>query len=120
MQNPRRQWSSGPGFIGLEMAEALHNRGLDVSVVEMAPQVLPPFDFEMSAFVKDELEKNGIKVYTGVAASGFHNEGKTVELQNGVRLASDPYRHVRRSASRKHPGEDSRRGAGYAWWNPCG
>lgn len=88
-KEPKKAVVIGAGFIGLEMAEALQHRGLEVSVVEMAPQVLPPFDYEMSVFVKDELEKNGIKVYTGVAASGFHDEGKIVELQNGIRLESD-------------------------------
>ncbi|HSL85779.1 MAG TPA: FAD-dependent oxidoreductase [Bacteroidales bacterium] len=86
---PEKAVVIGAGFIGLEMAEALHHRGIHVTVVEMAPQLLPPFDYEMSVFVQEELEKNGIKVYTGVAASGFHEEGKIVELQNGERLESD-------------------------------
>lgn len=88
-KSPKKAVVIGAGFIGLEMAEALKHRGLDVTVVEMAPQVLPPFDYEMSVFVQDELVKNGIKVHTGVAASAFHEEGRIVELQNGVRLESD-------------------------------
>lgn len=86
---PKKAVVIGAGFIGLEMAEALKHRGLEVSVVEMAPHVLPPFDVEMAMLIRDELERNGIHVYTGVAASGFQEEGKIVELQNGIRLESD-------------------------------
>ncbi|WP_312653488.1 FAD-dependent oxidoreductase [Proteiniclasticum sp.] len=88
-KSPKKAVVIGAGFIGLEMAEALKHRGIDVTVVEMAPQVLPPFDYEMSVFVQEELEKNGIKLYTGVAASGFLEEGRIVELQSGERLESD-------------------------------
>lgn len=86
---PKKAVVIGAGFIGLEMAEALKNRGLQVSVVEMAPQVLPPFDQEMAMMIQNELKKNGIEVYTGVAAKGFRKEGRLVELQNGVELESD-------------------------------
>lgn len=42
----------GAGFIGLEMAENLRHRGLEVTIVEKAPHVLPPLDEEMAAYVK--------------------------------------------------------------------
>ncbi len=87
--NPKKAVVIGAGFIGLEMAEALKHKGIHVSVVEMAPHVLPPFDEEMAMFIQKELKKNGIDVYTGVAASGFSEEGNIVELQNGVKLESD-------------------------------
>ncbi len=87
--HPKKAVVIGAGFIGLEMAEALKHQGLHVSVVEMAPHVLPPFDEEMAMFIQKELKKNGIDVYTGVAASGFLEEGNVVELQNGVKLESD-------------------------------
>lgn len=88
-KNPKKAVVIGAGFIGLEMAEALKHRGLHVSVVEMAPHVLPPFDEEMAMFIQKELKRNGIDVYTGVAASGFLEEGNVIELQNGVKLESD-------------------------------
>ena len=50
----------GAGFIGLEMAENLQKRGLEVSR-EKAPHVLPPLDEEMAAFVKAELSKTMFK-----------------------------------------------------------
>ncbi|WP_028273992.1 FAD-dependent oxidoreductase [Atopococcus tabaci] len=86
---PEKATVIGAGFIGLEMAENLHHRGLDVTVVEMAPHVLPPFDEEMAAYITKELEEKGVKLYTGVAAESFEEEGHVVVLQNGERLESD-------------------------------
>lgn len=88
-KSPKKAVVIGAGFIGLEMAESLKHRGLDVTVVEMAPQVLPPFDPEMAAFVEEELTANGIRVITGTTASAFHEEGRQVELKNGERLESE-------------------------------
>lgn len=88
-KQPKKAIVIGAGFIGLEMAENLHNRGLDVTVVEMAPHVLPPFDEEMAAYITRELKENNVTLYTGVAAESFENNGKTVVLQNGERLETD-------------------------------
>ncbi|MGP6139313.1 MULTISPECIES: FAD-dependent oxidoreductase [unclassified Jeotgalibaca] len=79
----------GAGFIGLEMAENLHARGLDVTIVEKAPHVLPPLDEEMAAFVTKELEKNGVKVITGQSATSFEDAGRTIILEDGSTLTSD-------------------------------
>lgn len=88
-KQPKKATVIGAGFIGLEMAENLHTRGLDVTVVEMAPQVLPPFDEEMAAYVTAELKEKGITLYTGVAAEAFEDEGQVIILENGERLESD-------------------------------
>lgn len=66
----------GAGFIGLEMAENLHARGLKVTIVEKAPHVLPPLDEEMAAFVTQELERKGVTVITGQSATAFEEAGK--------------------------------------------
>ncbi len=79
----------GAGFIGLEMAESLAQRGMAVTIVEKAPHVLPPFDGEMAAYITKELVANGIKLYTGLAAESFEEKGKIVVLENGERLESD-------------------------------
>ncbi|SFE10020.1 pyridine nucleotide disulphide reductase class-i signature [Trichococcus pasteurii] len=86
---PKKAVVIGAGFIGLEMAESLAHRGLAVTIVEKAPHVLPPFDEEMAAYLADELKANGVTLYTGVAATAFQNEGKTIVLENGVTLDSD-------------------------------
>lgn len=86
---PKKATVIGAGFIGLEMAENLHNRGLDVTVVEKAPQVLPPFDEEMATYIAAELKAKGVTLYTGVAAESFEDEGRLIVLENGKRLESD-------------------------------
>lgn len=79
----------GAGFIGLEMAENLHNRGLNVTIVEKAPHVLPPLDEEMAAFVRQELEKNDVKLITSQSAVAFEDAGKTIILEDGTTLNTD-------------------------------
>lgn len=79
----------GAGFIGLEMAENLSKKGLQVTIVEKAPHVLPPLDEEMAAFVKDELTRNGITVYTNQSAKAFKDNGKVIILEDGSELLSD-------------------------------
>ncbi len=66
---PRTAAIVGAGFIGVELAENLALRGLDVTVVELADQVLPPLDVEMAALVRARLEENGVTVRTGAAAT---------------------------------------------------
>lgn len=79
----------GAGFIGLEMAENLHNRGLNVTIVEKAPHVLPPLDEEMAAFVRQELEENDVKLITSQSAVAFEDAGKAVTLEDGTTLKTD-------------------------------
>lgn len=55
----------GGGFVGLEVAENLRERGLDVTIVELAPQVLAPVDAEMVAYVHDELRAHGVALRLG-------------------------------------------------------
>lgn len=54
----------GGGFIGLEVAENMRHRGLDVTVIERAPQILTPLDEEMAAIVEKRLTDNGVTVIT--------------------------------------------------------
>lgn len=86
---PQNATVIGAGFIGLEMAENLFLREMNVTVVEMAPHVLPPFDEEMAAYITKELKAKGVQLYTGVAAAAFEEEGRVVVLENGERLESD-------------------------------
>ena len=78
----------GAGFIGLEMAENLAKRGLQVTIVEKAPHVLPPLDQEMAAFVQAELVKNGVRVITSQSAIRFEDQGKIIVLENGQKITS--------------------------------
>jgi NADPH-dependent 2,4-dienoyl-CoA reductase/sulfur reductase-like enzyme/rhodanese-related sulfurtransferase len=77
----------GAGFIGLEVAENLVERGLAVTIVEAAPQVLAPLDPEMAILVEDELVAHGVRVETGstVASIGAGD----VTLADGRVLPAD-------------------------------
>lgn len=88
-KEPAKATVIGAGFIGLEMAENLKTRGLDVTVIEKAPHVLPPLDEEMAAFVQNELTSKGIRVITGESAQSFSEQGKKIKLTNGEDVDSD-------------------------------
>ena len=88
-KQPKEAVVIGAGFIGLEMAESLVTRGIKVTLVEKVPQVLPPLDEEMAAFVQRELTKNGVRVLTGTAAAAFQDQGRTIVLDNGQSITSE-------------------------------
>lgn len=88
-EQPKKATVIGAGFIGLEMAENLKNLGIAVTLVEAAPQILPPLDEEMAAFVEKELKQKGITVYTGSGATAFKENGKKIELSSGETITSD-------------------------------
>ncbi len=81
----------GAGFIGLEAAEALAMRGVDVTVVELAPHVLPPLEPELAHLVTQELRAIGVTVRDGVAATSIEDgpDEATVVLGDGSRIAAD-------------------------------
>jgi NADPH-dependent 2,4-dienoyl-CoA reductase/sulfur reductase-like enzyme/rhodanese-related sulfurtransferase len=81
----------GGGFIGLEMAENLHDLGLKVSVVEMLDQVMAPIDFEMAEIVHEHLRANGVDLRLKDGVSNFNYEDglTTVTLQSGEQIKSD-------------------------------
>ncbi len=87
--NPKKAVIIGAGFIGLEMAESLVNRGIHVTIVEKAPHVLPTIDEEMAAFITKELSKNQINVLTGTSVIGIENEGRSVIIENGAKIETD-------------------------------
>jgi NADPH-dependent 2,4-dienoyl-CoA reductase/sulfur reductase-like enzyme/rhodanese-related sulfurtransferase len=61
----------GGGFIGLEMAENLVHLGLEVTLVEMLDQVMPPLDPEMARLVERHLEKHGVRLALNDGVAGF-------------------------------------------------
>ncbi|WP_372593906.1 FAD-dependent oxidoreductase [Actinotalea sp.] len=84
----------GAGFIGLEAAEALRLRGLDVDLVDLAPHVLPPLDAELASLLDDELSSHGVTTRVGVAAEAIiptrdADHPVEVRLSDGTRLAAD-------------------------------
>ena len=92
----------GGGFIGLEIAENLQHRGLQVTIIEMLNQVMAPIDYEMAAMVHQHLQFKRIRLSLGDGLKSIHaekllkvalNSGKIVEtdlviLSVGVRPES--------------------------------
>jgi NADPH-dependent 2,4-dienoyl-CoA reductase/sulfur reductase-like enzyme/rhodanese-related sulfurtransferase len=78
----RRAVIIGGGFIGLEMAENLQRRSLDVSIIEAAPHLMPPMDREMAGYVSDHLRRRGIQVHLADPVARF--EGNSNRLQKVV------------------------------------
>lgn len=78
----RRAIVLGAGFIGIETAEALRIRGLQVDLVDLAPHVLPPLDSELAQLLDDELRANGVRTHVGVAAESITASPAQVEGDN--------------------------------------
>lgn len=81
----------GAGFIGLEMAENLHDAGIAVSVVEMADQVMAPIDYSMASFVHEHLAQKGVSLYLGKAVEAFEQTDGAinVKFKSGEVLKTD-------------------------------
>ncbi|WP_149203012.1 FAD-dependent oxidoreductase [Actinotalea subterranea] len=82
----------GAGYVGLEMAENLHDRGVRVEVVEMAEQVMPPLDREMTTAVENHLRAHGVGLHLGTAAAAFSQRpdgGVRVELKDSTVIDTD-------------------------------
>jgi NADPH-dependent 2,4-dienoyl-CoA reductase/sulfur reductase-like enzyme/rhodanese-related sulfurtransferase len=77
----------GAGFVGLEMAENLARRGIAVTVVEAAPQVLTPLDAELAILVQAELVANGVGVVTSASLAAVGD--RSVELADGRSVPAD-------------------------------
>jgi len=79
----------GAGYIGLEMAEALRHRGLDVVLVERLDQVMAVADADMVAALHDELARNGVDLRLGTSVEGFRTEGADLmaSLSDGTSVA---------------------------------
>ena len=71
----------GAGFIGLEMAENLHMRGINVTVVELSDHVIGPLDFEMAAIVHQHLKSKNIGLYLNSAVEGFEENGEMLSVK---------------------------------------
>lgn len=82
----------GAGFIGLEMAENLHARGIRVIIVELAEQALSVIDFEMAAHVHRELRNKGIELHLGDGVEAFTTQdgpGVSARLKSGQSVSAD-------------------------------
>ena len=81
----------GGGYIGVEMAENLQRRGLDVTIVEFADQVVASLDPEMAQILHRHLTEHGVslRLKTGLAGIAQVDTGLQVELSDGSAIESD-------------------------------
>jgi len=84
---PRTAVVVGGGFIGLEMVEALTKRGIKVTLVEMAPQVMPTMEGEFAGFLTKELLDYGVTLKLGKSVKGI--EDTKVLLNDGSKVDAD-------------------------------
>ncbi|WP_029331940.1 CoA-disulfide reductase [Exiguobacterium oxidotolerans] len=79
----------GGGFIGLEMAENLVERGAKVTLVEMMDQVMAPVDPEMAAIVHEHLRAKGVELILSDGVARFEEAGKRVVLTSGKTIETE-------------------------------
>jgi NADPH-dependent 2,4-dienoyl-CoA reductase/sulfur reductase-like enzyme len=84
---PRHAVVIGGGFIGMEMAEAFHHRGLHVTIVERNPHILPLLDRDMAAHLQNQIRRDDFDFKSSAEATRFTNDG--VEFADGSRLPAD-------------------------------
>lgn len=70
-EDPETAAIVGGGYVGIEMAEALAERGLDVHLFEMLPHVLGPFGESVATTVEDHLREQGVSLHLETAVEGF-------------------------------------------------
>ncbi|MDF2548050.1 MAG: dehydrogenase [Anaerosolibacter sp.] len=68
----------GGGFIGLEVAENLHEKGIEVAIVELVPHILPPFDEEMALYAQNYMVDQGVRIYTSEKVLSLTGEADNV------------------------------------------
>ncbi|MDY6231185.1 CoA-disulfide reductase [Peptostreptococcus porci] len=88
-KNPKEAVVVGGGFIGIEMAENLAERGVRVHLVEMLNQVMAPIDFEMAQIVHKHMVEKGVDLILGDGVDSFEENGRVVKLKSGRKINSD-------------------------------
>lgn len=91
-QAPKRAVVVGAGYIGLEMVEALAERGVAVTIVEQQRQILPILDAEMACEVEKVLRRHGVELHLGHTVEKLVRDGDSVtqvSLSDARAIATD-------------------------------
>lgn len=90
-KNPKKAAVIGGGFIGLEMAENLHNAGMEISLIEMNNQVMAPLDYEMAGLIHENMRMNHVNLILedGVKSFRTQNGITTILLSSGKTVEAD-------------------------------
>ncbi len=76
--HPKTAVLVGGGYIGLEVAENLREKGLDVTIVQRPKQLMNTLDYDMAAFVHSEMRKKGVALRLGSSVIGFKEENDKI------------------------------------------
>lgn len=88
-KKPKNAVIVGGGFIGLEMAENLHERGINITLVEASDQVMAPLDIEMVSIIHEHLIDKNIQLILKDGVKSFDNKGKKIILSSGKEIDTD-------------------------------
>ncbi|AKL94283.1 putative NAD(FAD)-dependent dehydrogenase [Clostridium aceticum] len=79
----------GGGFIGVEMAENLHKRGVKVTLIEASDQVMGPIDYEMACILHNHIISQGVDLILKDGVKSFEEQGEKIVLQSGREIKTD-------------------------------
>lgn len=79
-KRPKSAVLVGGGYIGLELAENLHDLGIDVTIVQRPKQLMNPLDYDMATFVNAKVRSEGINLMLGQTVEGFVKEGDSIKV----------------------------------------
>ncbi|MBB5324941.1 CoA-disulfide reductase [Anoxybacillus tepidamans] len=88
-QKPKHAIVIGGGFIGIEMAENLVERGVNVTLIERSNQVMAPIDYEMAAIVHAHMQEHGVQLILEDGVQAFEHNGRRIILTSGRVLEAD-------------------------------
>lgn len=90
-RNPKSAVVVGAGFIGMELVENLHRRGIAITIVELAEQVLAPLDQEMASLIHQHLKEKKVEFYLNdeVKEVEHQEEFSLVKLGSGREIKTD-------------------------------
>ena len=88
-QKPKKAVVVGGGFIGIEMAENLVDRGIEVTIVEMSSQVMAQIDYEMASILHAHLKEKGVHLILENGVQSFADHGDRVILSDGTEIPTD-------------------------------
>ena len=86
---PEKAVVVGGGFIGIEMAENLVHRGIEVTMIEMSGQVMAPIDIEMASLLHTHIREKGVNLIIGNGVQSFADQGRKVILADGTEVATN-------------------------------
>ncbi len=89
INKPQKALVIGGGFIGLEMVENLHKKGVEVTLVHSRNQVMKPVDYEIASVLHTHLIEKGVKLILNDKPNKFENNGKKVILKSGKEIETD-------------------------------